>query len=134
MILNSESHQLNDADVLYDKVKVVADHFKSMLMANGCSTEHLKERPEILHNHIKRYVSKNTTDKCWQIIFNISYDVGIRSLFHAIERSLTTSFSNKESKPVFSCSWCLFSKERQSNHFYMCILTITSAQKDKLKL
>ena len=43
MILNSESYQLNDADVLYDKVKVVADHFKSMLMANGCSTEHLKE-------------------------------------------------------------------------------------------
>ena len=62
-----------------------------MLMANGCSTEHLKERLEILHNHIKRYVFKNTTDKCWQIIFNISYDVSIRSLFHVIERSLTTS-------------------------------------------
>ena len=33
MILNLESYQFHDADVLYDKVKVVADHFKSMLMA-----------------------------------------------------------------------------------------------------
>lgn len=55
MILNLESCQFHDADVLYDKVKVVADHFKSMLMAvqlNICRKD-LK-----LHNHIKRYVLK----------------------------------------------------------------------------
>ena len=28
MILDAESYQFYDADVLYDKVKVVADHFK----------------------------------------------------------------------------------------------------------
>ena len=64
MIPDSESYQFLGAGVLYDKVKIVADHFKSMFMANGCSTEHLKEEFKILHNHIKRYVSKNTPMKC----------------------------------------------------------------------
>ena len=43
MILNSESYQFHITGVLYDKVQVETDHFKSMLMANGCSSEHLKE-------------------------------------------------------------------------------------------
>ena len=55
MILDSKSYQFHNADVLYDKVKVVADHFKSILMANSCSTEHLKDEFEILH---ERYVLK----------------------------------------------------------------------------
>ena len=80
--LESESYQFHDTDVLYEEVKVVTDHFKSMLMANGCSTEHLKKEFEILHNHIKRYVSKNTPEKCSQIIFNISCVLSIRNLLH----------------------------------------------------
>ena len=47
-------------------------------MANGCSTEHLKEESDILHDHIKRYTLKNTPEKFWQIIFNIVRDLGIK--------------------------------------------------------
>ena len=43
MIPNLKSYQFHDADVLYNEVKVVADHFTLMLTTNGCSTEHLKE-------------------------------------------------------------------------------------------
>ena len=82
LILDLEFFPFHDTDVLYDKVKVMAVHFKSMLTANGCSTEHLKKEFKILCNHIKRYVSKNTPEKCCQIIFDISCDLGIRNLLH----------------------------------------------------
>ena len=112
IILNLESYQFHDADVLYDEVKV-ADHFKSMLMINGCPTEHLKEEFEILHNHIKRSVLKNKPEKCWQIIFNIGCDLGIRYFLHVIEICLVIPLSNAKSKRVSSFLWRLSSKKRQ---------------------
>ena len=82
IILDSESYKFHDVDLPYGKVKVVTDHFKSMPMANGCSNEYLKKEFEIPHDHFKRYVSQNTPEKCWQIIFNIGHDLSIRNLLH----------------------------------------------------
>ena len=64
VILDSSTYQFMDCDVIYDDVLVVVDHFKNVLLANGCNMTHLKEEFELLHDHIKRYVSKVSAEKC----------------------------------------------------------------------
>ena len=84
-----------------------------VLLANGCNMTHLKEEFELLHDHIKRYVSKVSTEKCWPIIFQIGADLGIHNLLHILEICLVIPLSNAESERVYSFLWHIFSKERQ---------------------
>ena len=84
------------------------------LLANNCNLNFLKEELKILHDHVKRYVSKCSSKKCWPIIFQIGQELGIRNLLHVIEICLTAPLSNTESGRVFSFLWHIFSKERQS--------------------
>ena len=113
IVLDSESYQFFESDVVYDEVKVV-DYFESPLSANYCNLNFLKEEFEILHDHVKRYVSKCSSEKCWPIIFRIGQELGIGNLLHVIEICLTAPLSNAESERVFSFLWYIFSKERQS--------------------
>ena len=69
VILDSKSYQFLESDNVYDEVKVVADYLESPLLANNCNLNFLKEDFEILHDHVKRYVSKCSSKKCWPIIF-----------------------------------------------------------------
>ena len=114
MILDSGSYQFHERDTIYDEVNVVVDHFKPLLVANGCNIDHLREEFEVLHDHIQRYVSKSTPEKCWPNIFKIGRDLGICNLLHVIEICLVVPLSNAESERVFSFLWRIFSKERQS--------------------
>ena len=88
------------------------DHFKDVLLANNCHIDHLKE--ELLFDHINRYVSKSSAEKCWPIIFRIGDNLGIRNLIHILHICLVAPLSNVESERVFSLLWRIFSKERQS--------------------
>ena len=69
VILDSESYQVLESDIVYDEVKDVVDYFKPPLLANNCNLNFLKEEFKILHDHVKRYVSKCSSEKCWSIIF-----------------------------------------------------------------
>ena len=114
VILNSASYQFLESDIVYNEVKVVVDYLASPLLLNNCNLNFLKEEFEISHNHVRRYVSKCSSEKCWPIIFRIGQELGIRNLLHVIEICLTAPLSNAESKRVFSFLWHIFSKERQS--------------------
>ena len=83
-------------------------------MANNCNLNFLKEEFKILHDHVKRYVSKCSSEKCWPIIFRTGLELGIRNLLHGIEIYLTAPLSDAECKRVFSFLWRIFLKERQS--------------------
>ena len=76
MILDSESCKFLDGEIIYDEVKVIVEHLKALLLANN----QLKEELEILYDHINRYDSKSSAEKCWSIIFRIGNDLGIRNL------------------------------------------------------
>ena len=76
-ILDSESYKFLDADITYNEVKVIMEHFKDLLLANNCCIDHLKEELEILLDHINSYVSKASAEKYWPIIFCIGDDLGI---------------------------------------------------------
>ena len=80
VILDSESYQFLKSDIVYDEVKFAVDYFKSPLLANNCNLNFLKEEFEILHDNVKRYVSKCSSEKCWSIIFRISQELGIGNL------------------------------------------------------
>ena len=112
IILDSESYKFLDVDIIYDEV--IVEHFKPLLLSNNFSTDHLKEELEILHDHIVRYVSKSSPEKCWPIIFRIGNDLGIRNLLHILELCLAAPLSNAESERIFSFLWHIFSKDRQS--------------------
>ena len=43
-----------DADIIYDEVKVIMEHFKDLLLTNNCCIDHLKEDLEVLFDHINR--------------------------------------------------------------------------------
>ena len=58
IILDSESYSFLSVDIIYDEVKVIVKHFKSLQLANNYSIDHLKEELEVLHDHIMRYVRK----------------------------------------------------------------------------
>ena len=68
IILDSESYLFLSVDIIYDEVNVIVEHFKSLLLANNCSIDHLKEGLEVSHNHI-RYFSKSPSEGCWPIFF-----------------------------------------------------------------
>ena len=76
--------------------------------------DHLKEELEILFDHINRYASKSSVEKCWPIIFRIDDNLGIRNLLHFLETCLVAAISNEELERVFSLLWRIFLKERQS--------------------
>ena len=114
IILDSESYLFLSVDIIYDEVKVIVEHSKSLLLANNCSINHLKEELEVLHDHIIRYVSKSSSERCWPIIFRIGHDLGIHNLLHVLEICLAVPLSSAESERVFSFLWCTFSKEWQS--------------------
>ena len=42
IILDSESYPFLSVDIIYDKVKVIVEHFKSLLLASNCSIDHLQ--------------------------------------------------------------------------------------------
>ena len=73
-----------------------------LLLANNCHIDHLKEELEILFDHINKYVSKSSPEKCWPIIFRIVYDLGIRNLLHILEICLVAPLPSAESERVFS--------------------------------
>ena len=54
--------------IVYNEVKIVVDYFESYLLANNCNLNFLKEEFKILHNHVKRYVSKCLSEKCWPML------------------------------------------------------------------
>ena len=124
IMLDSESFKFLDANIIYNKLKVIVEHFQDLLHANNCYNDHLKEELEIFLDHINRYVSKYSAEKCWPIIFCIGDDLGIHNLLHILEICLVTLLSNAESERFFSLLWHIFSKERQSlkhdrNYFYI---------------
>ena len=53
-MLDSESYKFLDVDIIFDKVKVIVEHFKDLLLTNNCCFHHLKEQLEILFDHIHR--------------------------------------------------------------------------------
>ena len=63
IVLDSESYKFLDVHIIYDEVKVIAEHFKDVLSTNNCHIDHLKEELEILFDHINRYVSKSSCKK-----------------------------------------------------------------------
>ena len=85
VILDSESYQFLESDIVYDEVKFVVDYFKPPLLANNCNLNFLKKEFEILHDHVKRYVSICSSEKCWSIIFRIDQELGTGNLLHVIE-------------------------------------------------
>ena len=84
-----------------------------MLLTNNCSINHLKEELEVLHDHIIRYVSKSSSERCWPIIFCIGHDLGIHNLLHVPEICLFAPLSNAESESLLIFV-VHFSKEWQS--------------------
>ena len=110
----SESYPFLSVDIIYDEVKVIVEHFKSLLLGNNCSIDHLKEELEVLHDHIIRYVPKSSSERCWPILFCNGHDLGIHNLLHVLEICLTAPLSNAESERVFSFLWLIFSKQQQS--------------------
>ena len=121
-----------DVDIIYDEVFV--DHFKDVLLANNCHIDHWKEELEILFDHINRYVSKSSAEKCWPIIFRIGDNLGIRNLIHILHICLVAPLSNVESERVFSLLWRIFSKERQSlKHDTLEILLYIGLDSDQSK-
>ena len=118
VILDSESYQFLESDIVYDEVKVAVDYFEWSLLANNCNLNFLKEEFEILQDHVKRYVSKCLSKKCWPIIFWIGQELGIGNLLHIIEICLIAPLSNAESKRVFSFLWHIPSDADQSKDWY----------------
>ena len=64
IMLDSKSFKFLDVDIICEKVKVIVDHFKDLLLANNCHIDYLKEKLEIFFDHINRYVSKSSAEKC----------------------------------------------------------------------
>ena len=93
VILDSKCYQFLESDIVYNEVKVVY-YFESPMLANNCNLNFLKEELKTLHNHIKRYVSKCLSEKCWPIIFCIGLELGIGNLLHVTEICLTAPLSN----------------------------------------
>ena len=94
----SESYLFLSVDIIYDEVKVIVEHFKSLLPTNHCSINHLKEELEVLHDHIIRYVSKLSSERCCPIIFRNWHDFRIHNLLHVLEICLTAPLSNAEQR------------------------------------
>ena len=101
IILDSESYPFLSVDIIYDEVKVIVEHFKSLLLTNNCSIDHLKEELEVLHDHIMRCVSKSSSEGCWPIVFCIRHNLGIHNLLHVLEIYLAVPLSNAESESLF---------------------------------
>ena len=114
IIFDSEPSKFFDADIICHKVKVIAQHFKDLLLDKNCHIDHLKEQLQILFDHIKRYVSKSSAEKCLPITFCIGDDLGIRNLLHILEKYLVAPLSYAESERVLSLLRHIFSKECQS--------------------
>ena len=91
-----------DVDIIYDEVKVIVDHFEDVLLTNNCHIDHLKEELEILFDHINRYVSKSSAEKCWPIIFRIGDNLGICNLIHILDICLVAPLSNAESDSLLT--------------------------------
>ena len=73
----SESNPFLSVDIIYDEVKVIVEHFRSLLLATLL----------LLHDHIIRYISKSSSERCWPITFRNGHDVGIYNLLHVLEMS-----------------------------------------------
>ena len=73
----SESYPFLSVDIIYDEVKVIVEHFRSLLLATLL----------LLHDHIIRYISKSSSERCWPITFRNGHDVGIYNLLHVLEMS-----------------------------------------------
>ena len=68
-----------------------------LLLANNCRIDHLKEELEIVFDHVNKYVSKSSPEKCWPIIFRIGDNLGIHNLLHILEIYLVGDKSQRES-------------------------------------
>ena len=113
-MLDSESYKFLDLDIIFDKVKVIAEHFKDLLLTNNCCFHHLKEELEILFDHIHN-VSKSSAEKCWPIIFRIGDNLGICNLLHILNICLVAVIQCRVRETLLTHIYgTFFSKKRQS--------------------
>ena len=114
LILDSSSYQHTTIDSLIMDLGVVKLHFNDMLTATNCNTVNLNQEFEVLHDHVTRFLSRPSPEKCWPIVFKIGSDLGITNLLHLIEICLVMLLANAKAERLFSFLWQVFSKEHQS--------------------
>ena len=118
--MDSQSYPFLSVDINYNEVGVIVEHLKSLLLANNCNINHLKEKLEVLHDHIIRYVSKSSSERCWSIAFPNGHDLGIHNLLYYLEICLAAPLSNAESERVFLFLWCICKKKyRDAIHIFL---------------
>ena len=84
-------------DILFDELNVIVDHFREMLVNNGCKIAKLKTELDIVHDHIIKFALNHEPVKCWPLIFKLKHELGVRNILHIIELCLVTPLSNAES-------------------------------------
>ena len=95
-------------------VKTVIDHFSSVLNNNNLHHHKVKNKFEIIYEHVRHFKSNTRTPKCWPAIFNLWLELGVNNALMVAEICLVTSLSNAENEPAFSFLWRNLSKERLS--------------------
>ena len=117
-VLNTQAYMFKTSDEIFSKVFVVVSKFKSLLMANGCQLGKLKCKPDILWEHVTKFLPSVTPIHAWPQIFALKNTLGVQNILHVIEIGIALPISNAESERVFSFNWRVFTKDRQSQQQY----------------
>ena len=109
VFLDSRNYQYQLIDDVYSHVKNISEHFKAILIPNGCELHILKVEFDFMFDYINKFLKNVKPNDCWSAIYHQR-----DALLHVIEISLVTPLANAESERVFSFLWRNFSKERSS--------------------
>ena len=65
IFLDTQAYEISDIKDIYTNICVIQDHFKNLLIDNGCETSKIRTEFEILYKHIKMFLGKKSPDKVW---------------------------------------------------------------------
>ena len=94
VFLDSRNYQYQSIDDVYSHVKNISEHFKAILISNGCELPKLRVEFDFMFDYINKFLKNVKPNDCWSAIFHQRDALGILNLLHIIEISLATPLAN----------------------------------------
>ena len=87
VFLDSRNYQYQSIDDVYSHVKNISEHFKAILISNGCDLRKLRVEFDFMFDYISKSLKNVKPNDCWSAIFHQRHALGILNLLHIIEIS-----------------------------------------------